>query len=317
MLMRCLDALKAQSYHDFEVIVVDDGSTDGTPNALAERAQYRASPRLQWFRNGRQSGANYSRNRAIRESRAEFIAFLDDDCITDPDWLANLMAGFDSDRVAAVTGLVRDPQPRTLFDVAFKGVNRVHGQVRPGRLVSGNLCVRRQPLLQCMFDEDPADVDPDVSMSGRCDEEGIFLRLKAAGQEMRVAYGAVVTHEHYYTARSFFKQAYKGGQATAKLVYQYRLPPRLDLTPLFLFYLTLPLAFVGRWSAVFPLSCAAFFLLAITYNDLFRRRKTLWETTITFPIQLAYYHLRLAGYLTQRLRLLTGRDRLERFTFSH
>jgi GT2 family glycosyltransferase len=163
-----------------------------------------------------------------------------------------------------------------------------------------------------MFDEDPADVDPDMSMSGRCDEEGILLRLKAAGHEMRVAYDAVVVHEHYYTGRAFFKQAYKGGQAAARLVYQYRLPPRLDLTPLFFCYITLPLAWFGAYWALIPAACSLFFLTAITYNDLFRRRKTVSETLITFPVQLAYYHLRLVGYLIQRLRLLIGRDRIKR-----
>jgi hypothetical protein len=44
-------------------------------------------------------------------------------------------------------------------------------------------------------------------------------------------------------------------------------------------------------------------LAAITYNDLFRKRKTIGETVLSFPVLLAYYHVRLYGYVMQAIRL--------------
>jgi glycosyltransferase involved in cell wall biosynthesis len=65
---------------DFEVIVVDDGSTDGTVEALS-RVDDR---RLRWLRNERSEGVAAARNRGAREARGRWIAFLDDDDLWSP-----------------------------------------------------------------------------------------------------------------------------------------------------------------------------------------------------------------------------------------
>ena len=227
--------------------MVDDCSTDDTPQFLARFAADHPTMTFRWLRNEPQAGANPSRNRGIRESRGDFIAFLDDDCIPQPDWLQHLLAAFVSDQVAAVTGRVDDPPPANIYELAFKGTHRVDGRVRAVRLIGGNMCVRRHLLLKHMLDEDRAAIDADVSVSGRGDEEGLFLMLRAAGYEQRVAEDAVVLHEHYYTRRTFFRQAYRGGRATARLGYKYHLPPRVELSPLLLAYLLLPTAWIGPW----------------------------------------------------------------------
>ena len=244
--------------------------------------------------------------------RGEFVAFADDDCIAQPDWLERLMGGFVSDRVAAVTGRVDDPTPTNIYELTFKGTHRVYGCVHATRLVGGNMCVRRRLLDEFVLDEDRAGAAADVNVSGRGDEEGLFLRLRAAGYEQRVVHDAVVLHEHYYTGRTFFRQAYKGGTSSARLGYKYYLRPRVELVPLLLAYLLLPLCWLGAVWLLVPAACAALFLAAITYNELWRKRKTIFETLITFPVLLAYYHARLAGYVVQLLRLYTGREKIER-----
>ncbi len=312
ILSRCLEALARQTHPSFEVIVVDDCSTDDSPQFLADFAENHPGLDFRWLRNDVHLGANPSRNRGIHTSRGAFVAFLDNDCIAEPEWLERLLAGFVSPRVAAVTGRVDDPPPKNIFELTFKGSHRVHGRTHATRLVAGNMCVRRELLLKHTLDEDRAAPSADQNVSGRGDEEGLFLMLRAAGHEQHVVPDAIVYHEHHYTGRTFFRQAYRGGRSAARLGYKYGLRPRIELTPLLLAYIALV---PGIWHpfgwAISALS-AGFFLAAILYNEFLRKRKTVGEVLITFPVLLAYYHARLAGYVVQGIGLWCGRDRPQR-----
>jgi glycosyltransferase involved in cell wall biosynthesis len=311
-LARCLEALRNQTYQDFEVIIVDDGSSDDTPQFLQAFCAESVQPCFRWYRNEPQAGANPSRNRGIQAARGEYVAFLDDDAIAAPDWLRQLTTGFASESVVAVTGRVHSAPPRNLFDLTMKGTQRVAGRVQATRLVGCNMCVRRDFLLAAGFDEDRASASPDTTVSARGDEDGLFLRLRAAGFEARVVHDAAVVHEHYYTGRSFFRQAFRGGAASARLGYKYYLPPRIELTPLLLAYLTLPLILLGPAGALVPAVFAAIFLAAILYNDLFRKRKTIIETLVTLPLLIAFYHVRMVGYWLEFVRLRVGKSGIRR-----
>ena len=318
VLERCLDALARQTYRSFEIIVVDDCSSDDTPDYLERFADRHPSLQFRRIRNEKHAGANPSRNRGIDAALGEYVSLIDCDTIAHEDWLEKLIAGFDSERIAAVNGRVDDLPPGNIYELTLKGTHRVHGKRRAGRLVAGNVCIRRDALLKCRLDEDrssqPSNEDgtPDVSVSGRGDEEGLFLRLRAAGYEQVIAHDAVVLHDHAHSRRSFFRLAFRSGVSAARLVYKYHLPPRLDMLPFILAYATLPLGLIDPRL----LLIAAFFfagaLAAITYNDLFRKKKTLGETIITFPLLLAYYHLRLIGYVSQSIRLRTAPHEIHR-----
>src|SRR5262245_44483077 len=71
-----VDSVLAQTMPSFEVVVVDDGSTDGTAEALASR--YANEPRVRVVRR-ENGGAAAARNTGVAAARAEAIAFLDSD----------------------------------------------------------------------------------------------------------------------------------------------------------------------------------------------------------------------------------------------
>lgn len=318
VLERCLTALTRQTHSNFEVIVVDDGSTDDTIAMLKRLRAAHQGLRLRWIVNETNRGANASRNRGTEAARGGIVAFLDSDCVAEPDWLERLLKGFSHERVAAVTGLVLDLPPTNVYELAFKGTNRVHGCGAANRLVGGNMAVRRALLRRIHWDEDRrfqamerAGV-PDVTNSGGCDEEGIYLILKWAGYEQRVVPAARVLHEHTYDRRSFYRQAYYGGGSAAHLVWKYRLWHRLDIVPLIVAYpLLLGTVVLPRLAGGAGAILAAW-LAAVIYNDLARKNKTLSETFRSLPWVIAYYHVRALGYARETVRLWTGRRRIAR-----
>jgi len=99
--------LRAQDYptDSFEIIVVDNRSTDQTPQVVATFA---AEPGAQvYYVAESRFGITFARNRGAEVARFPYIAYLDDDCSVEPDWLSQLVRGFDLDGdVVAVGGQV-------------------------------------------------------------------------------------------------------------------------------------------------------------------------------------------------------------------
>jgi glycosyltransferase involved in cell wall biosynthesis len=88
----CLDSLAEQTLADHEVIVVDDGSTDGSGEAA--RARSAADPRLRVL-DGGGAGAVAARVLGVKAARSDVLAFTDSDCQPAPDWLERGVARID------------------------------------------------------------------------------------------------------------------------------------------------------------------------------------------------------------------------------
>ena len=83
-LRQCLDSVCAQTLKEIEIICVDDGSTDSSPDILKEYAQKDARIRILSQKN---AGAGAARNYGLRESKGEYLSFLDSDDFFEPDML--------------------------------------------------------------------------------------------------------------------------------------------------------------------------------------------------------------------------------------
>ncbi len=97
-----LDALRAQTHPSerFEVVIVDDGSSDGTERLLAGAAGRGDLP-LRAIRIDPGAGRAAARERGWRSARGKLIAFTDDDCVPEPGWLAAGIAAC-ADRPGAI-----------------------------------------------------------------------------------------------------------------------------------------------------------------------------------------------------------------------
>lgn len=106
LLRSCLLSLFKQSYKNFEVVVVDDFSVDGTEALLAHLSKQHNN--LSFCKNeGRGLGAG--RNTGLRRARGEIIAFLDDDCIASEDWLLEGIKCMNNENADIVRGAVVHP----------------------------------------------------------------------------------------------------------------------------------------------------------------------------------------------------------------
>ncbi len=106
LLAELLDALDAQTYRDFSVIVVDDGSTDGSHEAAQGRTV--AGRRVRLIRRAG-GGAVAARHAGVRAADGLVLAFTDSDCRPAPDWLAAAMTAIEA------------------------GADVVHGRTQPAR----------------------------------------------------------------------------------------------------------------------------------------------------------------------------------------
>lgn len=116
-----IESVLAQSFQDFELIVVDDGSTDGTGPLIASSFE---DSRLKFFTKTNE-GASEARNYALRHARGQWIAFLDSDDLWQPAKLENVydciqkQAGVDFIH----TGHASDRSPKKCLDLSSEQMN--------------------------------------------------------------------------------------------------------------------------------------------------------------------------------------------------
>src|SRR4051794_6933786 len=93
-MLRCLRAIVAQDHPSFEVVVLDNGSTDGTPQACLELAATAGIPvRVEHVR----GTIGRVRNQARAVARGRYVAFTDSDCLPEPGWLTGATRVLDAD----------------------------------------------------------------------------------------------------------------------------------------------------------------------------------------------------------------------------
>jgi glycosyltransferase involved in cell wall biosynthesis len=171
-LIDAVESALGQTFTDFEIIVIDDGSTDNTPNVITK---YSSDSRVHYVRQ-QNLGQPKAKNRGIAESGGEFVAFLDADDIWMPDKLERQMQLFSNPAVGVVysrrhwidpEGCIIDGNERTLR----------RGNVLDYIFVDNFVCfsssvVRKRLLLEVGgFDESlPMGIDYDlwIRLAARC-----------------------------------------------------------------------------------------------------------------------------------------------------
>ncbi len=200
-LRQTLAGIAAQHFprEHFEVLVIDNNSTDHTRAVVEEFAAAQPAPR---YLRETQQGLDYARNRAIAEARGEIVVFGDDDILVQPDWLAQMVVPLLADhaeRIGAVGGEVIPVFPDGLPD----WVREWHAPLA-FRADTGPLEAKHSPMganlafPKWVFDQlGPFHTALDRAagnyFSGGDSE--MIRRVRAAGLEVWFAPGAAVKHQ--------------------------------------------------------------------------------------------------------------------------
>ena len=201
LLRETLAGMVRQNYpaDGWELIVVDNNSTDGTREAVSSFASAVPSPRL--VVETRQ-GLDHGRNRAIDEARGEVIVLADDDILVGPDWLAQLVAPFQSDsahRIGVVGGEVVPVFPDGI-PAWLEGAHRPLGfRSDPGPLPPGQAPMGANFAFPSWvfgrFGKFDTDLDRQgARLFGGGDSE-MIRRIRAAGLEAWFVPGARALHQ--------------------------------------------------------------------------------------------------------------------------
>jgi glycosyltransferase involved in cell wall biosynthesis len=193
-LLPCL-ARQTLARDRFEIVIGDDGSTDGGTDGIAtDDGHVRVAP-------GTPSNSYATRNRAVGASRGAILAFCDADCRPEPEWLERGLAALETTDLVA--GRIRFDvrEPRTAWTLVDMDGSKDHEhQVKIGVAETANLFIRREVF------------DRVGGLDGSVPEYGDFEFVeRCVAQGCRLTYGpdAIVWHPTRSSGRSLLRALWK------------------------------------------------------------------------------------------------------------
>jgi N-acetylglucosaminyl-diphospho-decaprenol L-rhamnosyltransferase len=236
-LTRCLAGLAAQTFGDFELLMVDNASTDGAPQAAAK-----ADPKLQLIEAGANLGFAAGNNLAARRARGRWLALLNPDAFPHPDWLARLAAAAERrPDVRCFTSLQLVAEEPELMDgagdvmtsagIPFRGGYR---RRRPERLPEGEVFSACGAAMMIDAAQFQALGGFDERFFCYCEDVDLGYRLRLAGEPTLLVPDAVV--EHVGSATLGVRSDFALFHGSRNRIWTF-----LKNTPPVLFWLTAPL----------------------------------------------------------------------------
>lgn len=205
-LAECLEGLQRLDYPSYEVLVVDDGSTDESHDIAARFGVKTIKTENR--------GLSHARNIGLQAARGELVAYIDDDAHPAADWLLRVAKVFIRTPHAGVGGPNIPPRNERMvarcIAAAPGGPTHVLLSDEEAEHIPGcNMSFRREALLAV------GGFDERFRIAG--DDVDICWRLQASGLTLGFTPGAVVWHRRRSSIRGYVRQQYEYGKAEAQL----------------------------------------------------------------------------------------------------
>ncbi len=210
-LAACLDSLGKLNYPEYEVILVDDGSTDDTAYIAA---QY---PRVRYIHQSNH-GLSHARNTGATAARGEVFAYTDSDCMVDADWLYYLIGTLVSGDYAGVGGPNVTPPAQNWIQACVAAAPGGPSHVLLTDTIAEHIPGCNMAFYQWAF-ERVGGFDPEYHKAG--DDVDFCWRIQKAGWVIAFSPTAIVWHYRRFTLRAFLKQQDGYGEAESLLRFKH------------------------------------------------------------------------------------------------
>ncbi|PYL64118.1 MAG: glycosyl transferase [Verrucomicrobia bacterium] len=210
-LAACLDSLGKLNYPNYEVILVDDGSTDDTAYIAAQ------FPRVCYIHQSNH-GLSHARNSGAAAARGEVLAYTDSDCMVDADWLYYLIGTLVSDDYAGVGGPNVPPPAQNWMQACVAAAPGGPSHVLLTDTIAEHIPGCNMAFYRWAF-EKIGGFDVEYHTAG--DDVDFCWRLQQAGCVIAFNPTAIVWHHRRFTLRAFLRQQDGYGEAESLLRFKH------------------------------------------------------------------------------------------------
>lgn len=168
---QAVDSVLAQSVADWELLIVDDGSSDNTQEVLAA---YQKDPRIHYFYQANQ-GQSIARNNALKRAQGDFVAFLDSDDLWCPDKLERQLALFQKHPDVGVVHGDESTIDEAGQEIGRENMLRYSGRITPQLLADNSVSIVTALVRRECFDE----MGGFQASHGVADDYDLWLRFSA------------------------------------------------------------------------------------------------------------------------------------------